>query len=118
MNSLLSNQLNAITKLQHLKVGALYMDPGTGKTLTAWKLAESIHGLDYVLWFTPFQNKDNQAQMLKDYGALNINIDIVGIETISCDLLSFFDLLIFVTAYFAELSVKSKVLVKIRIKKL
>lgn len=83
MNYLLPNQLNAITKLQHLKVGALYMDPGTGKTLTAWKLAESIPGLDYVIWFTPFQNKTNQAKMLQDYGALNINIDIVGIETIS-----------------------------------
>jgi SNF2 family DNA or RNA helicase len=81
--NLLDNQLNAITKLQHLKVGALYMDPGTGKTLTAWKLAESIPGLKYVLWFTPFQNKANQAQMLAEYGALNIDLDIVGIETIS-----------------------------------
>lgn len=83
MQNLLDNQLNAITKLQHLKVGALYMDPGTGKTLTAWKLAESIPGLKYVLWFTPYQNKSNQTQMLAEYNAIDLLIDIVGIETIS-----------------------------------
>lgn len=83
MQNLLANQTNAITKLQHLKVGALFMEPGTGKTLSAYKLAESVPGCDYVLWFTPFQNKANQAQMLAEYNAIGLPIDIVGIETIS-----------------------------------
>jgi SNF2 family DNA or RNA helicase len=83
MKPLLDNQVNAITKLQHLKVGALFMDPGTGKTLSAWELAASIPGCDYLLWFTPFRNKENQRQMLEEYNDQGIAIDIVGIETIS-----------------------------------
>lgn len=81
MKALLDNQRNAISKLQHLKVGALFMEPGTGKTLSARELTQSIPDCDYILWFTPFQTKQNLRDELNKWG--DFNCDIVGIETIS-----------------------------------
>lgn len=81
MKALLDNQKLAISKLQQLKVGALFMEPGTGKTLSARVLVETIPDCDYILWFTPFQTKQNLADELAKWGGLAC--DIVGIETIS-----------------------------------
>jgi superfamily II DNA or RNA helicase len=59
MTALLDNQLNAISKLQKLKVGALFMEPGTGKTRSAFEIIKSIPGNPYILWLTPFLTKQN-----------------------------------------------------------
>lgn len=80
MTSLLDNQINAIAKLGKYKVGALFMEPGTGKTRTACELIKSVD-YDYLLWLTPFQTKDNLQNELALCGILNA--DIVGIETLS-----------------------------------
>ncbi len=77
--TLLEQQIEAINKLQNLKVGALFMEPGTGKTLTAKELYQSIPNIDYVLWLTPFQNKAN----LKKEVNQSENVDYIGIETLS-----------------------------------
>jgi SNF2 family DNA or RNA helicase len=81
MKALLDNQQNAISKLQHLKVGALFMEPGTGKTRSAYELIKSIPGNPYILWLTPFQTKLNLRDELSKWGGLDC--EIVGIETIS-----------------------------------
>lgn len=81
MKALLDNQQNAISKLQHLKVGALFMEPGTGKTRSAYELIKSIPGNPYILWLTPFQTKQNLRDELSKWGGLDC--EIVGIETIS-----------------------------------
>lgn len=81
MKALLDNQRNAISKLQHLKVGALFMEPGTGKTRSAYELIKSIPGNPYILWLTPFQTKQNLHDELSKWGGLIC--DIIGIETIS-----------------------------------
>jgi SNF2 family DNA or RNA helicase len=78
---LLSAQVSAIAKLQHLKVGALYMEPGTGKTRSAIELIKSIPGSPFILWLTPFRTKDNLRDELDKWGGLNC--EIVGIETLS-----------------------------------
>lgn len=80
MTVLLDNQITAFKKLQSLKVGALFMDAGTGKTLPTKQLIESAYA-DYVLWFTPFQTKENLRAELDKWGGLDC--DIVGIESIS-----------------------------------
>lgn len=82
MQALLDSQRSAIEKLQKYKVGALFMDPGTGKTRTAYRLAESITGVDYYLWLTPFQTRSNLAAELDKCNG-NLIIDIIGIESLS-----------------------------------
>lgn len=79
--NLSDNQKCAVAKLSKLKVGALYMEAGTGKTRAAIELIKPIHELEYVLWLTPFRTKQNLAKELKKWGGLEA--DIVGIETIS-----------------------------------
>lgn len=58
MTVLSVSQQQAIDKLEKLRVGALFMEPGTGKTLTAIQLVESSQA-DFVLWIVPFQTKGN-----------------------------------------------------------
>lgn len=77
---LLSQQQAAIERLHHFKVGALFMQPGTGKTRTAYELVRSAKP-DYILWLTPFQTKQNLREELDKCGGLEC--DIVGIETLS-----------------------------------
>jgi hypothetical protein len=81
MQNLLDNQIKAIDKLQTYKVGALFMDAGTGKTRAAYELVNSVSECDYVLWLTPFRTKDNLRAELNKWGASNIRIE--GIESLS-----------------------------------
>lgn len=80
MQPLFDEQLTAIDKLRRFKVGALFMEPGTGKTRPAYELVKSTE-CDYVLWLTPFRTKDNLREELDKCGGLEC--DIVGIETMS-----------------------------------
>lgn len=89
MHTLLSNQSDAIDKLQKLKVGALFMEPGTGKTRTAIELVKSVES-DYVLWLTPFQTKDNLRAELAKWGMINVSIH--GIESLSSSDILFLNL--------------------------
>jgi SNF2 family DNA or RNA helicase len=57
------------------------MEPGTGKTRSAYELIKSIPGNPYILWLTPFQTKQNLRDELSKWGGLDC--EIVGIETIS-----------------------------------
>lgn len=77
---LLSQQQKAIEKLHRLKVGALFMEPGTGKTMTAYQLVKSLDA-NSIIWFTPFQTKENLLTEINKYGGLN-NLHIIGIESI------------------------------------
>lgn len=75
----LNSQLSAIDKLKNVKCGALFMEAGTGKTLSAIELIKSTDA-DYVLWVTPFQTKENLRIEIDKWGGLEC--DIVGIESI------------------------------------
>lgn len=59
-----AKQRQAIAKLKKLRVGALFMEPGTGKTLTAIKIIESSD-TDFCLFIVPFQSKGNFERELK-----------------------------------------------------
>lgn len=55
---LLPHQIEAVAKLLPTRVGALFMDMGTGKTRTAIELARLRAGkIDRVLWFCPVSLK-------------------------------------------------------------
>lgn len=73
----------AFEKLSKLKVGALFMAMGTGKTKVALDLISSkIHKVDYVLWLCPCSIK-NEIEAERGKWHSEIKLDIVGIETIS-----------------------------------
>ncbi len=75
-------QLEAFEKLSRLKVGALFMSMGTGKTKVALDLiASKMHKIDYVLWICPCSLKSEiEAERLKWHPELEL--DIVGCESI------------------------------------
>jgi len=79
MQTFLDSQLKAIDKLNIVKCGALFMEAGTGKTRSAMELIKNTDA-DYVLWFTPFQTKENLQTEINKWGELDC--DIVGIESI------------------------------------
>lgn len=79
MQTFLDSQIKAIDKLNAVKCGALFMEAGTGKTRSALELIKNTDA-DYVLWFTPFQTKENLQTEINKWGGLDC--DIVGIESI------------------------------------
>lgn len=74
-------QKKAIEKLNRLKVGALFMEPGTGKTRTTIELINGTDA-DWVLWLTPYQNKANLEAEIKKWH-FNLPYQIAGIESLS-----------------------------------
>lgn len=76
-----TDQQSAVNKLEKLRVGALFMEPGTGKTLTALKLIESSKA-DWVLFMVPFQTKQNLQDEL-DKWSFKMPCRIEGVESLS-----------------------------------
>lgn len=61
--ALMTHQGHAVAKLTPLKVGALYMEMGTGKTRTTIELAKlRQHKIDRVIWFCPVSVKNTIAK--------------------------------------------------------
>ena len=85
---LLPKQTEAVEKLRHVKVGALYMEMGTGKTRTALELIKlrlDAGKVDGVIWLCPCSAKGDILLNIKshcDLVELGI-LDVVGIETLS-----------------------------------
>lgn len=78
----MNNQQAAFEKLSHLKVGALFMEMGTGKTKVALDLISSkIHKVDYVLWICPYSLKGEIEAERKKWHT-DLMLDIVGCESI------------------------------------
>lgn len=88
LTELLPYQKKAVTKLKKLKVGALFMDMGTGKTRTALELIKlrlDKSKINHVLWLCPCTTKnDTKNEIMKHLKYYPDNlIDICGIETLS-----------------------------------
>lgn len=90
---LTNNQKKAFEKFSKLKVGALFMEMGTGKTLTTIELIKyNAHKIDFVIWFTPFSTKKNLEKELNKWDYKK-KIIIFGWETLSQSDKSYLDLL-------------------------
>lgn len=76
---LLEQQKNSKQKLTKVKVGAFFMEAGTGKTRPVLELSKELNP-DVIVWFTPFQTKDNLKSELKKWNGNDIRV--VGIESI------------------------------------
>lgn len=78
----MTNQEKAFEKLSRLKVGALFMEMGTGKTKVALDLISSkAHKVDYILWICPFSIK-NEIDTERRKWHNELTLDIVGCESI------------------------------------
>jgi len=76
-----ANQTHAIEKLEKLRVGALFMEPGTGKTRTALSLVNGSE-TDFCLWIVPFSTKQNLQDEIDKWG-IDKQYAIIGVETLS-----------------------------------
>lgn len=86
--NLLTNQLEAETKLLPRKVGALFMEPGTGKTRVAIDLVNSVPNVDLVAWVGPLNTirpKPGLPSIIDEinrWGGFNANVAYTGIESL------------------------------------
>ena len=86
--SLLPHQEQAVEKLKHLKIGALYMEMGTGKTRTALELIKlrlAAGKVDRIIWLCPCNIKADIHRGIREHSNLDDLgiLDVVGIETLS-----------------------------------
>ena len=94
----MNNQELAFEKLSKLKVGALFMEQGTGKTKVALDLiASKKDKIDYILWICPFSIKSEIEQEIQKWHP-ELDIEIVGFETISQSDKKYLELLYKVTS--------------------
>lgn len=85
---LYEHQRKAVEKLSKVKVGALYLEMGTGKTRTALELINKrieARKVNKVIWLCPCSVKENlRRDIIKHTGEFdNDLITICGIETLS-----------------------------------
>ena len=87
-NELLPYQKEGVEKLIKLKVGALFMEQGTGKTITALEIARKrleLNKIDHVIWLCPCSAKGNiKREIIKHCPKEMLpSFTICGIETLS-----------------------------------
>lgn len=87
-NELLPHQKTAVEKLIKLKVGALFMEQGTGKTITTLEIARirlESNKINYVIWLCPCSAKGNiKREIIKNCSNKMLKyFTICGIETLS-----------------------------------
>lgn len=89
MNELTTNQSTAIEHLRKWRVGALFMEPGTGKTRVAAELIKSCMDVDFVLWLAPLRTirteggNPSVSDEINKWGGIGVPILYVGMESIS-----------------------------------
>lgn len=78
------DQLEAIDKFNQMKVGALFMAMGTGKTRTALELCRiNQRNVDLVLWLAPKSTIANLQAELVQCEPLEVPLETYGYETIA-----------------------------------
>lgn len=86
MQPLLNNQQSAKDKIVPMKVGALFMEAGTGKTRVACELVNAIDDVDLVVWVGPLQTikrDDGVIPEIEKWGGFKCqNVIYIGIETL------------------------------------
>ena len=82
MNTLTNQQQAAIGHLHEWRVGALFMEPGTGKTRVAMTLVNSTDCSD-VFWVGPLRTLDGIRQEAEKWGGFAMAAHYYGVESIS-----------------------------------
>ncbi len=86
--TLYNHQQEAVDKLSKVKVGALFMDMGTGKTLTALKLFDlrlKDNKVNKLIYLCPISSKNNVEQEIEKHTDFKygMHFEIFGIDSIS-----------------------------------
>lgn len=97
MTSLNDNQCAAIAHLVKYKVGALFMEAGTGKTRAAMALVNSS-GCRRCLWIAPLRTLGNVQDEIAKWGGLLPETRFVGVESIGQSSRIFLDVQEWITA--------------------
>ena len=71
--NLLPQQYDAKEHLQEWKVGALFMEPGTGKTRVACELVNEVQDIDLVVWIGPLRTI-RTADLAALAGAVDVKV--------------------------------------------
>lgn len=116
-NALLPHQKEAVDKLIKLKVGALFMEQGTGKTITALEIGRirlEAGKIDSIIWLCPCSAKKNIKQEIHKQCPYEYakNILICGIETLSSSVRAYYFLLQYAKNHKCFLVVDESLLVK------
>lgn len=82
MNQLLNQQQECIAHLNEWKVGALFMEAGTGKTRVAVELVNSSP-CDLVVWVGPLRTIENTKIEIARWNGFNAPVVYYGVESIS-----------------------------------
>jgi hypothetical protein len=82
MQQLTHQQQAAIQHLHEWKVGALFMEPGTGKTRAAMTLANSTPATD-IFWVGPLRTLDNAKAEAAKWGGFHGHEHYYGVESLS-----------------------------------
>lgn len=90
--SLLSHQEAGICHLQDWRVGALFMEPGTGKTRVAMELVNHTDCTD-LFWICPLRTVDAVRDEVDKWGGWKIPVSYYGVESISASERIWFELL-------------------------
>lgn len=116
ITELFDYQRQAVEKLSHVKVGALYMEMGTGKTRTALELIHLrlIAGkVSQVLWLCPYSVQRDLPELLSEHCDDFMHIcRIAGIESLSSSVRLKMELLEYVSSAPTYLVVDESLLVK------
>lgn len=116
ITELFDYQRAAVDKLLHVKVGALYMEMGTGKTRTALELIKrrlDAGKVRQVLWLCPFSVQRDLPELLSEHATdFSDEIRIAGIESMSNSLRIVGELMEYVTSAPTFLVVDESLLVK------
>lgn len=80
--NLLDHQSKGVSHLQEWKVGALFMEAGTGKTRVALELVNSSRCTD-VFWIGPLRTLDAVKDEVCKWGGWRMNADYYGVESLS-----------------------------------
>ena len=82
MNTLTTQQSEAIRHLQEWRVGALFMEPGTGKTRAAMTLVNSSPCTD-VVWVGPLRTLEAVRAEADKWGGFSAPVTYWGVESLS-----------------------------------
>ena len=88
---LTDQQRHGFQKFKELRVGALFMEQGTGKTRVALELIKDTD-CDLALFFCPFSTKNNLITEIEKWG-INIEYKVYGYETIASSDNNYLDIL-------------------------
>jgi len=92
MNQLTKQQQAAIQHLHEWRVGALFMEPGTGKTRAAMTLANSTPATD-LFWVGPLRTLDAIKVEAEKWGGFAMKAHYYGVESLSGSDRIYFELL-------------------------